>query len=143
MQANYIHSQQQANTVKAQIQSKQRERKLAELTRRELDSLDSQTKTYKPVGKMFIQSPLSEMKQQYVDSINTSDENIKQLEKTQKYWERAASDAQGNLKDILQGPRTITHIAAATAFSAEYTTALLFGYASPFKFFCGFATSTF
>ncbi|CAO3659490.1 unnamed protein product [Rhizopus stolonifer] len=107
LQANYIHSQQQVNITKAQIQSKQRERKLAELTRRELDSLDSQTKTYKPVGKMFIQSPLNEMKQQYVDSINTSDENIKQLEKTQKYWERAASDAQGNLKDILQGPRTM------------------------------------
>lgn len=55
----------------------------------------------------FIQSPLSEMKQQYVDSVTKSDEDIKQLEKTQKYWERAASDAQGNLKDILQGPRTM------------------------------------
>ncbi|CAO3700375.1 unnamed protein product [Rhizopus stolonifer] len=107
LQANYVHSQQQANTVKVQIQSKQRERKMAELTRRELDSLDPQTKTYKPVGKMFIQSPLSGMKQQYVDSISSTDENIKQLEKTQKYWERAASDAQGNLKDILQGPRTM------------------------------------
>jgi prefoldin subunit 1 len=47
------------------------------------------------------------MKQQYVDSVTKSDEDIKQLEKTQKYWERAASDAQGNLKDILQGPRTM------------------------------------
>ncbi|KAI9279618.1 Prefoldin [Sporodiniella umbellata] len=107
LQANYIHSQQQVNTTKAQIQSKQRERKLAELTRRELDTLNSQTKTYKPIGKMFIQSPLSEMKQQYVDSISASDESINQLEKTQKYWERAASDAQGNLKDLLQGPRTM------------------------------------
>ncbi|KAI9257606.1 Prefoldin [Sporodiniella umbellata] len=107
LQASYVHSQQQVNATKAQIQSKQRERKMAELTRRELDSLDPETKTYKPVGKMFIQSPLSEMKQQYVDSISKSDENIKQLEKTQKYWERASSDAQGNIKDILQGPRTL------------------------------------
>ncbi|KAG0739329.1 hypothetical protein G6F57_005519 [Rhizopus arrhizus] len=107
LQAKFIHSQQQVNTVKTQIQSKQRERKMAELTRRELDSLNSETRTYKPVGKMFIQSPLSEMKQQYVDSVTKSDEDIKQLEKTQKYWERAASDAQGNLKDILQGPRTM------------------------------------
>lgn len=54
----------------------------------------------------FIQSPLSDMKKQYVDSIEAADADIKNLEKTQKYWERSASDAQGNLKDILQGPRT-------------------------------------
>lgn len=53
----------------------------------------------------FIQSPLSDMKKQYVDAISTADESIKQLEKSQKYWERMASDAEGNLKDILQGPR--------------------------------------
>lgn len=47
------------------------------------------------------------MKKQYVDSIAATDETIKQLEKTQKYWERSVSDAEGNLKDILQGPRTM------------------------------------
>lgn len=52
LQAKYIHSQQQTNTTKAQIQGKQRERKMAELTRRELDGLDDDTKTYRPVGKM-------------------------------------------------------------------------------------------
>jgi len=52
LQSKFIHSQQQANTVKAQIAGKQRERKLAELTRRELDGLDDNTKTYKPIGKM-------------------------------------------------------------------------------------------
>ncbi|KAL0085795.1 Prefoldin [Phycomyces blakesleeanus] len=107
LQAKYISSTQQVNQVKSQIQAKQRERKMAELTRRELDALDSNTKTYKPVGKMFIQSPLSEMKSQYVNAVAGADESIQQLEKSQKYWERAASDAQGNLKDILQGPRTM------------------------------------
>lgn len=52
MQAKFIHSQQQVATVKGQIQGKQRERKMAELTRRELDGLDDNTKTYKPIGKM-------------------------------------------------------------------------------------------
>ncbi|CEP14276.1 hypothetical protein [Parasitella parasitica] len=106
LQSKFIQSQQQVNTVKAQIAGKQRERKLAELTRRELDGLDNDTKTYKPIGKMFIQSPLSDMKKHYVDSIAEADTDIKNLEKTQKYWERSASDAEGNLKDILQGPRT-------------------------------------
>lgn len=46
------------------------------------------------------------MKQQYVDAVTKADEDIKGLEKSQKYWERAAYDAQANLKDILQGPRT-------------------------------------
>ncbi|KAI8143466.1 Prefoldin [Fennellomyces sp. T-0311] len=107
LQAKYVASTQQLNTVKAQIQAKQRDRKMAELTRRELDSLDADTKTYKPVGKMFVQTPLSEMKQQYVERIKDSDDKIQQLEKSQKYWDRAALDAQSNLKDILQGPRTM------------------------------------
>ncbi|KAI9469756.1 MAG: Prefoldin [Benjaminiella poitrasii] len=105
LQNKYVQSQQQVNATKAQIAGKQRERKLAELTRRELDGLDDDTKTYKPIGKMFIQNPLSEMKQQYVDLVTATDEEIKKLEKTHKYWERSASDAEGNLKDILQGPR--------------------------------------
>ncbi|KAI9307350.1 Prefoldin [Cunninghamella echinulata] len=107
LQAKYITSQQQVNTVKAQIQNKQRERKMAELTRRELETLESGTKTYKPVGKMFIQAPLSEMKSQYVQSVEKADEQIQQLEKSQKYWERTAAEAQGNLKDILNGPRSM------------------------------------
>ncbi|KAI8093025.1 Prefoldin [Halteromyces radiatus] len=107
LQAKYISSQQQVNTVKAQIQNKQRERKMAELTRQELDTLDSNTHTYKPVGKMFIQSPLSEMKKEYVKGIEKADEQIQQLEKSQKYWERSAAEAQGNLKDLLNGPRSM------------------------------------
>lgn len=52
LQSKYISSMQQANSTKQQIQIKERERKVAELTRRELEALDSDTKTYKPVGKM-------------------------------------------------------------------------------------------
>ncbi|KAL1928346.1 hypothetical protein VTP01DRAFT_2702 [Rhizomucor pusillus] len=52
LQAKYIASTQQLNTVKAQIQARERDRKMAELTRRELDTLEPDTRTYKPVGKM-------------------------------------------------------------------------------------------
>ncbi|CDS06369.1 hypothetical protein LRAMOSA08897 [Lichtheimia ramosa] len=107
LQAKYVASTQQLNSVKAQIQAKQRERKMSELTRRELDTLEPDTKTYKPVGKMFIQTPLSQMKEHYVDQIKKADESIEQLEKSQKYWDRAATDAQSNLRDILQGPRSM------------------------------------
>jgi prefoldin subunit 1 len=47
------------------------------------------------------------MKQSYVKRVGTADEEIKALEKTQKYWERSAADAQGNLRDIIGGPRTM------------------------------------
>ncbi|CAO3608724.1 unnamed protein product [Cunninghamella echinulata] len=53
---------------------------MAELTRRELETLEFGTKTYKPVGKMFIQAPLSEMKSQYVQFVEKADEQIQQLE---------------------------------------------------------------
>lgn len=47
------------------------------------------------------------MKEHYVDQIKKADESIEQLEKSQKYWDRAATDAQSNLRDILQGPRSM------------------------------------
>jgi prefoldin subunit 1 len=47
------------------------------------------------------------MKESFVKRVGTADDEIKALEKTQKYWERSANDAQGNLKDILGGPRTM------------------------------------
>jgi hypothetical protein len=55
----------------------------------------------------FVQTPLSEMKQTFTKRVSIADEEIKSLGKTQKYWERSAADAQGNLKDILGGPRTM------------------------------------
>ncbi|RUS32432.1 LOW QUALITY PROTEIN: hypothetical protein BC938DRAFT_475376, partial [Jimgerdemannia flammicorona] len=94
-----------ASSSRSQIQSKFRENRLAELTKRELDGLEPGTKTYRPVGKMFIQTPLQEMQTLFTEKIAKIDEDTKALEKTQKYWERAASDAQGNLRDILGGPR--------------------------------------
>jgi prefoldin subunit 1 len=47
------------------------------------------------------------MKLSFAKRISTADDDIKALEKTQKYWERSAADAQGNLRDILGGPRTM------------------------------------
>jgi prefoldin subunit 1 len=47
------------------------------------------------------------MKTQYTKGVEKADEQIQQLEKSQKYWERAAAEAQGNLKDILNGPRSM------------------------------------
>lgn len=47
------------------------------------------------------------MKKLYEQRVKESDDKIAQLEKSQKYWDRAASDAESNLKDILQGPRTM------------------------------------
>ena len=55
----------------------------------------------------FIQSPLSDMKLSFAKRVTGADEEIKALEKTQKYWERSAADAQGNLRDILGGPRNM------------------------------------
>ncbi|KAI8074366.1 Prefoldin [Gongronella butleri] len=107
LQAKYVSSQQQVNTTKAQIQAKQRERKMVDLTRRELDTLAPETKTYQPVGKMFMQAPLSKLKTEHAKQMETIDEQITQLEKSQKYWERSANEAQGNLKDILNGPRNM------------------------------------
>ncbi|RUS13823.1 hypothetical protein BC938DRAFT_477656, partial [Jimgerdemannia flammicorona] len=96
-----VESNQQVQTIQSQIQSKFHENRLAKLTKHELDGLEPGIKTYRPMDKMFIQTPLQEMQTLFIEKIAKIDEDTKALEKTQKYWEHVASDVHGNLRDIL------------------------------------------
>jgi prefoldin subunit 1 len=105
LQNALIDSSRQLSTVQAQIQAKQRERRLAELTKKELDPLDPDTKTYKAVGKMFIQSPLQQQKKEFDGKVRSITAELNDLGKKEKYLANKANDAQGNLKDLMGGPR--------------------------------------
>jgi chaperonin cofactor prefoldin len=58
IESQAIAAQQQISLVRTQVASKQREMRLAQLTRSEMASLPSDTAVYEGVGKMYVVTPV-------------------------------------------------------------------------------------
>lgn len=69
---------------------------------REISSLQSDTKTYESVGRMFILTPMDEVKENLKKRQNTADEKIKTLENSKSYLERSLKEAENNLREMVQ-----------------------------------------
>ncbi|ORX81621.1 Prefoldin [Basidiobolus meristosporus CBS 931.73] len=100
MQNKMIEDSRQLSTVKAQIQAKEREKRLSELTYKEVSQIGDNIRTYKSVGKMFLQADKSVLEKEIKGRIDVSNEGIKALEKKATYLERNINEINGNLKDI-------------------------------------------
>ncbi|KAG0035288.1 hypothetical protein BGZ81_010603 [Podila clonocystis] len=89
-------------SVQAQIQTRDREKKLSVLTNKELSSLAPETVTYKSVGKMFVQEPLPKLTGELTDRVTEMDKDMAALDKKRIYWERNKTEAQGNLQELIK-----------------------------------------
>ncbi|KAG0318412.1 hypothetical protein BGZ97_003814 [Linnemannia gamsii] len=89
-------------SVQAQIQSREREKRLSELTNKELSALQPETVTYKSVGKMFVQEPLPELTKELTERASEMEQDMAALEKKRIYWERNKTEAQGNLGELVR-----------------------------------------
>ncbi|KAG0037221.1 hypothetical protein BGZ82_002939 [Podila clonocystis] len=89
-------------SVQAQIQTRDREKKLSVLTNKELSSLAPETITYKSVGKMFVQEPLPNLTGELTDRVTEMDKDMAALDKKRIYWERNKTEAQGNLQELIK-----------------------------------------
>ncbi|KAG0077233.1 hypothetical protein BGZ93_011469 [Podila epicladia] len=89
-------------SVQAQIQTRDREKKLSVLTNKELSSLVPETVTYKSVGKMFVQEPLPKLTGELTDRVTEMDKDMAALDKKRIYWERNKTEAQGNLQELIK-----------------------------------------
>ncbi|KAG0239421.1 hypothetical protein BGW41_007685 [Actinomortierella wolfii] len=89
-------------SVQAQIQAREREKRLAELTKTELGTLQPSTSTYKSVGKMFIQEPLPALTDELSTRVKEMDKELEALDKKRIYWERSKTEAQGNLQELIR-----------------------------------------
>ncbi|KAF9104498.1 hypothetical protein BGX27_010070 [Mortierella sp. AM989] len=89
-------------SVQAQIQTREREKRLSELTIKELSSLQPDTVTYKSVGKMFIQEPLTDLTSELAARAKEMEKDMEALDKKRIYWERNKTEAQGNLQELIR-----------------------------------------
>ncbi|KAK0523312.1 hypothetical protein OC835_006292 [Tilletia horrida] len=102
IQTQYVVSQRQLNGVRAQLQVRERERRGAELTLKQIDEVDPEAKFYKGVGKMFIMEDRNTVRSELVSREKEWKEDIANLTKKQKFLEKQVSDAQGHLNDIFR-----------------------------------------
>ncbi|WRT69863.1 uncharacterized protein IL334_006854 [Kwoniella shivajii] len=102
IQQQAISSQKQLSIVRAQIQSKEKERKILALTTRELGHVprDDSSTMYKGVGKMFIEQPRTEIDIEHSTLEKSLNEEVSNLTKKAKYLEKQFDEANSQLKDI-------------------------------------------
>ncbi|EIW71349.1 prefoldin subunit 1 [Tremella mesenterica] len=95
-----INSQRNLSVARAQIQSKEKERRILQLTMKELATVPEPSKMYKGVGKMFMIQPRAEIKNEQTTLEKTMDDDLTNLTKKAKFLERQFEEANGQLKDI-------------------------------------------
>lgn len=126
VQTRLVQSQRQLSIVRAQVNARQREAKLDELTLEQLKGLGSGTRMYEAVGKMFVLVCLYRFMQESYEDVAASLKSKQQqaleenqmLQKKQavrilrshQFLEKEASEAQTHLNDLV---RSIEHANAA------------------------------
>ncbi|KAJ2082382.1 hypothetical protein H4R24_001618 [Coemansia sp. RSA 988] len=99
---NIQEYQKELNQIDAQISSNQRDIRLASLTKREIDGLDSSIPLYKSMGKMFVQESKSSLLEGIDKETSDATTLIEALEKKKKFVSRNLEGATGNLKDLIR-----------------------------------------
>ncbi|KAI1369471.1 Prefoldin [Xylaria arbuscula] len=98
-----IASQQQIALTRTQQAAKQREMRMAQLTRTEISSLPSDTNVYEGVGKMFISLPVAEMKGKLETQIKELEGDVEGLGKRLHYLEVSQKNSKDQIDRMLRG----------------------------------------
>ncbi|KAF5305629.1 hypothetical protein FQR65_LT07710 [Abscondita terminalis] len=102
LQQKAIETAQQLKLADIQIESLKRSKQHASLTEREISSLDPSIKTYDSIGRMFMLSPLGEIKDNLKKKQSAAEDKIKTLENSKSYLERSLKDSENNLREMVQ-----------------------------------------
>ncbi|KAF8529195.1 Prefoldin [Hysterangium stoloniferum] len=101
IQQTAVQSQRALSITRAQVTSKERERKILQLTIDEIHSMEGDVNMYKGVGKMFIAVPRSTMEKDLRTEEKGLSDDLSGLNKKTKYLEKQFTDAQSQLRDIV------------------------------------------
>jgi len=102
IQQTVSNSSRAISATKAQTSSKERDRRVIQLTRKEISDIPSHTgvRFYRGVGKMFIQEPRSTIENNLKNQEKELVNDIDNLNKKLKYHEKQYNDSQAQLRDI-------------------------------------------
>ncbi|CAG8448896.1 4767_t:CDS:2 [Scutellospora calospora] len=100
LQNKLIEDNRKLTLVRSQIQTKERDKRLAELTKHELSTLKPDTRTYKSVGKAFIKADLPELMKDLDVRVTKAKSDLITLDKSKKHLERNVNESQTYLREI-------------------------------------------
>ncbi|TFY58248.1 hypothetical protein EVG20_g8226 [Dentipellis fragilis] len=100
IQQTAVQSQRALGVTRQQISSKDRERRILQLTINEISEMEPDVNMYKGVGKMFMMVPRPEMEADLKAQERGLTDDIASLGKKTKYLEKQFNDAQSQLRDI-------------------------------------------
>ncbi|AEO54394.1 hypothetical protein MYCTH_2088965 [Thermothelomyces thermophilus ATCC 42464] len=103
IESQAIAAQQQISLVRTQAASKQREMRLAQLTRNEIASLPSDTAVYEGVGKMFVGVGVPALQDKLGSQIKDLETEVDALGKRLHYLETTAKNSQEHIEKMLKG----------------------------------------
>ncbi|KAJ1560275.1 hypothetical protein HK405_007662 [Cladochytrium tenue] len=108
METKLQTSSRQLASLRAQVQVKERERRISELSAKELDQYpEASTVAYKSVGRMFLQSNLKSLKKGLRDRASENEKEIKAMQVAAKKLEKEAGDVERSIRDILEQRKTL------------------------------------
>jgi len=102
IQQSAVQSSRSLNATRQQTSSKERERRILQLTIDEISAMESDVNVYKGVGKMFMMVPRPIMEKDLKKQEKELTDDITNLNKKAKYLEKQFNDSQSQLRDIFQ-----------------------------------------
>ncbi|KAJ3096894.1 hypothetical protein HDU96_000603, partial [Phlyctochytrium bullatum] len=89
------------SSIKVQQAGKEREKRISELSAKELDALPKETVAYKAVGRMFVKENLKDLVKGLSDKAKLAEKESKALQQAATKLEREAAETEKKLKDLL------------------------------------------
>ncbi|XP_018572127.1 prefoldin subunit 1 [Anoplophora glabripennis] len=102
LQEKQLETTQKLRLADMQIENLKRSKQHATITEREINALDEGTKTYESVGRMFLLTPVENVKENLKAKQNTAEEKIKVLENSKTYLENSLKEAADSLRELVQ-----------------------------------------
>jgi len=102
IQQTAVQSQRALTVAQQQLVSKERERRILQLTINEINQLEPSVNLYKGVGKMFMMMPRKAMEGELKQQEKELADDVNNLNKKTKYLEKQFTGAQSQLRDIFQ-----------------------------------------
>eukprot|EP00029_Vermamoeba_vermiformis_P005584 TRINITY_DN1982_c0_g1_i1.p1 TRINITY_DN1982_c0_g1~~TRINITY_DN1982_c0_g1_i1.p1 ORF type:complete len:137 (-),score=32.82 TRINITY_DN1982_c0_g1_i1:69-437(-) len=104
IQNKFFDITRQLNSVKSTTNLNERERAKGLQTQKDLNEFPEDVKSYKPVGRMFLQTPLKDLKAELSGQISVCEAEIKKLQLREVQLNKNMKEAQDVIRQMLSNP---------------------------------------
>ncbi|XP_064645539.1 prefoldin subunit 1-like [Lineus longissimus] len=101
LQIKMIQTRQQIKVSDMQKEQLKRQIVHSNLVEQELTTLPDDTKTYEGVGRMFILTPMTQVKDNLVEKKKSADEKISNIDSHKIYLEKNIKESEDNIREMV------------------------------------------